>query len=73
MRKIELEVVDNSSIGMTHALIKYYKQCNSVEGNHLIDLEEIAEHIRAYVKAERAVDYEINRCGCVAEEILRKQ
>ena len=60
MNKIELEVVDNSSIGMTNALIKYYKRCNSVEGNHLIDLEEIADHIKAYVKAERQANYERN-------------
>lgn len=55
MNKIELEVMDNSAIGVTHALIEYYKSCNSVKENHLIDLEEIADHIRAYVKAERAV------------------
>lgn len=53
MNKIELEVMDNSSIGVAHALIKYYFQCNAKKENALIDLEEVSDHINAYVDAER--------------------
>lgn len=53
MNKIELEVMDNSAIGIAHALIKYYIKCNAKIKNALIDLEEVSEHINAYVDAER--------------------
>lgn len=53
MNKIELEVMDNSSIGVAHSLIKYYFRCNVKKENALIDLEEVSAHINAYVDAER--------------------
>lgn len=53
MKKIELEVMDNSSIGVAHALIKYYIKCNAKKENALIDLEEVSKHINAFVDAER--------------------
>ena len=53
MNKIELEVMDNSAIGVAHALIKYYLKCNAKKENALIDLEEVSDHINLYVDAER--------------------
>lgn len=53
MNKIELEVMDNSSIGVAHSLIKHYLKCNAKRENALIDLEELSDHINAYVDAER--------------------
>lgn len=51
---IALEVLDNSSLQMAYAICKHYKKinCENME-NTIIDLEEIAEHINAYTKAER--------------------
>lgn len=55
---IELEVLDNSCMSVAHAICKYYTKSNSVEENALIDLDEVAEHIDAYVRAERkALEY----------------
>lgn len=53
MNKIEFEVIDNSAIGIAHALIKYYIKKNSKKENALIDLEEITDHINAYIDTER--------------------
>ena len=53
MNKIELEVMDNSAIGVAHSLIKYYLKCNAKKENALIDLEEVSDHINLYVDAER--------------------
>lgn len=53
MNKIELEVMDNSAIGVAHSLIKYYLKCNAKKENALIDLEEVSDHINLYIDAER--------------------
>lgn len=55
---IELEVLDDSCMSVAHAICKYYTKSNSVKENALIDLDEVAEHIDAYVRAERkALEY----------------
>ena len=53
MNTITFEVVDNSALSISHAIIKYYKNLNASEKNHIIDLEELCDHIKAYVKAEK--------------------
>lgn len=50
---IKFEVIDHSNLQLAHAICKYYERCNGIKENALIDLEELSEHINAYVKAER--------------------
>lgn len=52
--KIELELIDDSAQQMAYAMCKYYLNgnCYNIEPT-VIDLEELAEHILAYTKAER--------------------
>lgn len=50
---ITLEVMDTSVLQMAHAVCKYYEKNNGIKENALIDLEELGEHINAYVKAEK--------------------
>lgn len=55
---IELEVLDNSCMSVALAICKYYTKNNSSKENALIDLDELTEHIDAYVRAERkALEY----------------
>ena len=52
--KIALEMINSQPIQMADALCKYYKTANCGNIEHaVIDLEELAEHIQAYTKAER--------------------
>ena len=53
VRTIELEVLDKSCLQVAYAIIKYYVGNNNTKENALIDLEELTEHINAYIKAER--------------------
>ena len=59
---ISLEMLDNTPAQMADALCRYYVQENCKNMKHaVIDLEELAEHILAYTKAERKffeVEYE---------------
>ena len=51
---IELKVIDNSPQQMAWALCKYYFSMNCKNMEYaVIDLEELAEHILAYTRAER--------------------
>ncbi len=58
--RIELKLVDDSAQQMAYVLCKYYlnANCKNIEPT-VIDLEELAEHILAYTKAERKM-LEIN-------------
>lgn len=49
---IELEVLDTSCMSVALAICKYYTKNNSSKENALIDLEEVVEHIDAYIRAE---------------------
>ena len=49
---LKLEMMDNSPQQMSYALCEYYKRINSGSNTTLIELEELAEHILSYVKAE---------------------
>lgn len=49
---IELEVLDGSALSMAHAIAIHYHKNNSIKENELIDLQEVAEHIESYVRAE---------------------
>lgn len=53
MCTIELEVLDSSCLQIAHALCKRSLKVNTSQECALIDLEELAEHINAFVKAER--------------------
>ncbi len=54
IKKITFEVIDNTPQQMAYALCEYYKTSNCKNMEHaVIDLEELAEHILAYTKAER--------------------
>lgn len=54
---IQLEVGDGSVMQVANAICKYYVQCSETEKG-LIDLDELTEHIDAYVRAERkALEY----------------
>lgn len=53
MCTIELEVLDNSCLQIAHALCKRSLKVNNSKELALIDLEELTEHINAFVKAER--------------------
>lgn len=55
IRTIELEVLDTSAFSMAHAIARYYVKNNTKKENVLIDLQEVAEHIEAYVRAEQKV------------------
>lgn len=58
LRTIELEVLDDSCLSVALAICKYYTKNNSHKENALIDLDELTEHIDAYVGAERkALEY----------------
>lgn len=49
-----LEMLDNNPAQMADALCKYYVQNNCKNMKYaVIDLEELAEHILAWTKAER--------------------
>lgn len=52
INNIELEVLDTSALSMAHAIAVYYIKMNDIKENALIDLQEVAEHIEAYVRAE---------------------
>lgn len=52
LRTIELEVLDTSCMSVAHAICKYYEKSNSSKESALIDLEELVEHIDAYIRAE---------------------
>lgn len=56
MAKVEFELVDSSSFQLAYAICKYYRKCNSEKELALIDLEELVEHINAYIEAERKTD-----------------
>lgn len=56
MCTIELEVADSSAFQVSYAICKYYRKCNSEKELALIDLEELVEHINAYIEAERKTD-----------------
>ena len=58
--RIELKLMDDSAQQMAYAICKYYLNgnCRNIEPT-VIDLEEVAEHILAYTKAERKM-LEIN-------------
>lgn len=51
---IELELIDDSVQQMAYGICKYYLKgnCYNIEPT-VIDLEEFAEHILAYTRAER--------------------
>ena len=53
MCTIELEVLDSSCLQVAHALCKRSLKVNDSKECALIDLEELAEHINAFVRAER--------------------
>ena len=52
IKTIEFEVIDTSALSMAHAIGRYYIKNNDIKENALIDLQEVAEHIEAYVRAE---------------------
>lgn len=52
-RVIQLEVADGSALQVAYAICKYYLKNNSYKETALIDLDELTEHIAAYVRAER--------------------
>lgn len=53
MSKIELELLDHSALQVAYGICKYFNSKNGIKELALIDLEEVAEHINAYVKAEK--------------------
>ena len=57
---IELKLIDDSAQQMAYALCKYYltSNCHNIKPT-VIDLEELAEHILAYTKAERKMLEEV--------------
>lgn len=50
---IELEVLDTSTLQVAHAIIKYYMRANQDRSLGLIDLEELCDHITAFIKADK--------------------
>lgn len=64
MLTIELDVLDSSCLQVAHAICKRSIKVNTIKEGALIDLEEIADHINAFVRAERkALELEKERAG----------
>ena len=64
MVTIELEVLDNSCLQIAYALCKRSLKVNNSKECALIDLEELTEHINAFVRAERKeLEFKKERAG----------
>ena len=64
--RIQFEMMDSSALQMAHALIKFYMHRNLNREIGVIDLEEFAEHIMAFVKAEKK-QIELQKAGGMNE------
>ena len=55
---IQLEVTDSSPMQIAYAICNFFEESWDTEENALIQLDELTEHIDAYVRAERkALEY----------------
>lgn len=53
MNEIKLEVVDSSMFQIAYSVCKYDLRRTQNKKEHIVNIEELIEHLQAYINAEK--------------------